>query len=270
MIRAPGPVRRHEEQGARNDGLGFLDGARVSGAARLGGAVLPGGDRPGRPALPRGSEVPGPPHEGDRGPAQAAGEGQGPVGLFLGEELGGPGFGSSAGASERGPRPIRSAPVSSAPGSRQRQHGDPRRVRDPRTEGTGGSVRCGPAAVVSVFDDRAAGGLGPVAVPDQPRFATATSGSSTASSGSPASAGRRLHLGHVQNGIFIVEQGTPGIDWLYGTGAHVYVGTTTSGCRSTTCSGRRAAGGCWPSEARWWSHPPTRCGRSRPARRPST
>ena len=113
---------------------------------------------------------------------------QGLWAIFLDEELGGPGYGQlKLGLLERDPRPL---PVGAADvrrgRARHRQHGDARGVRHRRAEEALARADAQPGDLVGVLDDRAAGWFGPEPVPHARRAATATSGSSTARSGSRA------------------------------------------------------------------------------------
>ncbi len=66
------------------------------------------------------------------------------------------------------------------------------------------------------------------------------------------------------NGIFIVEQGTPGIEWLHGAGAHSHVRyrRCTRPTRPSPRAGRRWPHACAASP-RWWPHPPRDADRRR-------
>ena len=83
--------------------------------------------------------------------------------LFLDEDLGGPGLRSApAGVAQRDPRPARiGAGDLRDAGPRHREHGDPRRLRHRRAEGTVAVSADEPGDLVGVLDDRAAGRLRP-------------------------------------------------------------------------------------------------------------
>ena len=113
---------------------------------------------------------------------------QGLWAIFLDEELGGPGYGQLKlgllneilGRYRVGAADVRRGRA------RHRQHGDARGVRHRGAEGALARADAQPGDVVGVLDDRAAGRLRPEPVQDPRGSATATSGSSTARSGSRA------------------------------------------------------------------------------------
>ena len=73
------------------------------------------------------------------------------------------------------------------------------------------------------------------------------------------------------NGIFIVEQGTPGIEWLHGAGGRTRTSATTMyASHSTISSDRKAVVGCSRNAASVVAESTTQCGPSPRARRPST
>ena len=116
---------------------------------------------------------------------------QGLWALFLDEDLGGPGFGQlKLGLINEILGRYGSAPaIFGDRGARHREHGDARRVRHRRAEEALARADAEPGDVLGVLDDRAPGRLGPEPVQDPRHRATATSGSSTARSGSPARVG---------------------------------------------------------------------------------
>ena len=132
-------------------------------------------------------------------PAAAPGQGPGPVGAVPRQGARRPRLRpAQAGAAQRDPRPL---PVGARDlrrrRARHRQHGDARRVRHRRAEEALARAADEPGDVLGVLDDRAPGRVRPDPVQDPRRHATATSGSSTARSGSPAPGARRHPLRHV-------------------------------------------------------------------------
>ena len=121
-------------------------------------------------------------------PAQAAGEGPWPLGAIPRQGVGRSRLrATQAGADQRDPGPLRlGAGHLRHPGSRHRKHGDARGVRHRGAEAALAVPAHEPGDLVGLFDDRAAGRVGPEPVQDVTQPATARNGSSTARSGSPA------------------------------------------------------------------------------------
>ena len=176
---------------SRAHGLGLLHRSGVPEEARLGRGVLPGGGRAARLRLPVRGPLAGPEDQGaGQGPA-GPGQGPGPVGDLPRRGARRPRLRpAQARPAQRDPRPL---PVGAADvrrrRARHREHGDARGLRHRGAEGALARADAQPGDVVGVLDDRAAGRLRPEPVQDPRRHATATSGSSTARSGSRAPGG---------------------------------------------------------------------------------
>ena len=181
--------RRTDFDGRTTDGVGLLDRPGMGGAAGLGRGVRALGmraDRPDRQGVAR-PQRPGAPgaHSAaaeDRQGARAVGHPPRPASRRPRLRP------DEAGAAQRDPRPVRMrADRIRFAGTRFRQQRDPRPLRDARAEGALPRAAARQPDRVVLLDDRTAGRRRPEGVHHRRRSRTATTGSSTARSGSPRS-----------------------------------------------------------------------------------
>ena len=223
--------------------------------------------------FPGAVRLPQPEGQGDRRPAQAAGEGPGPVGTLLGRGAGRPGPRTAeARPDQRDPRPLRlGAGHLRDRRARHREHGDPRRLRHRRAEGALALPAHAPGDLLGLLDDRAPRRIGPEPVQDRRRARRRGVGHQRREVVHLRRTGRRPPVRDVhERHLHRAPRDAGRRDHAVPLDAQPHPLQRRAGARSTTCSGPRTARRCLRSVAWAAGASTTRCGPSPSASGPST